>query len=278
MRRLAVAVLCALLLAPVAQARAEWFGDVEGATMYENNLTRATRAADRKDGLALVSRVSVGHHVQLTAPTSLALTADLEGTVYPDFDRLSHLAGSLTLGVRHKLGLGAPAPWARVFATAGVLDYGEAVRDGMVLGAGFQIGKRLTERIDVEAGYAYESIDARNLVFNGKSHTFSLRSGVALTGALQLTLGYAARLGDLVIHRAPAPRAAPTAHARLVHTFDTPLVAARISATTHLFSATLGYALTEHAALRVGYEYSISFGPVFSYPNHLARASFVYSF
>jgi hypothetical protein len=277
-RRLAVAVLCALVLGPVAQACAEWFADVDGALVYEDNLSRAARSADRKQGIALVSRATVGHQVQLTDPTSLAVAADVEGTLYPEFDRLSHLAGTLTLGVRHKLGLGARAPWARVFAAGGVLDYGDDVRDGVVLGAGFQAGKRITERIDVEGGYAYESIDARNLVFNGTSHTFSLRSGVALTDALQLTLGYAARLGDLVIHRAPAPGAAPTAHARLVRTFDTPLVAARISATTHLFSATLGYALTSHAALKVGYEYSISYGPVFSYPNHLARAGFAYSF
>ena len=279
MSRLApVAILCALLLAPVAAARADWIADLDGAIVYEDNLSRATRPADRKDGIALVSTLSVGRHFQLTDATSLVATADFKGSFYPEIDRLSNLASTVTLGVRHKLGLGRFAPWVRVFATGGVLDYGDNVRDGAVVGAGLQVGKRLTERIDVEGGYSHESVDAGNLVFNADSHTFSLRSGVALTGALQLTLGYAARLGDLVIHRSPAPGAAPTAHARLVRTFDTPLVAARITATTHLFSAALGYALTPHAALTAGYEYQISFGPIFSYPNHLARASFAYSF
>jgi hypothetical protein len=278
-RRLALsAVLCALLLAPVAPARADWIADADGAIVYEDNLTRATSLADRRGGIALASALTVGRHFQLTGGTSLAATADFKGSLYPEFDRLSNLSSTATVGFRHKLGLGAFAPWLRLFVTGGALDYGDDVRDGAVVDIGVQVGKRLTDRIDVEGGYTHESIDAGNGVFNADSQTFSLKGGLGLPGALHLTLGYAARLGDLVIHRAPAPGAGPTPHTRLVHTFDTPLVAARITATTHLFSAGLGYTLTPHAALNAGYEYSISFGPLFNYPNHLARASFAYSF
>jgi hypothetical protein len=273
-----LAVLCTLLLSHVAAARAEWIVDIEGGIVYEDNLTRATRVADRRSDVAFVPALTVGHYFQLTDAMSLQATADFKGSLYPEFENLSNLSSTITLGVRYKLGLGAFAPWLRVFATGGALDYGDDVRDGFLADLGIQAGKRLSERIDVQGGYTYESIDAHNGVFNGDSHTVSLRGNVGLTGAIQLTLGYAVRWGDLVIHRAPAPGAPPTPHARLVRTFDTPLVAARIDATTHLFSAGLGYALTPHAVLNVGYEYQISFGPLFDYPNNLVRASLGYSF
>lgn len=279
MHRLALpAVLCALLLAGVAAAHAEWIVDAEGGFVYEDNLTRAAREVDRRSGIAFAPTLSVGHYFQLTDAMSLLATADFKASLYPEFERLSNLSSTVTLGVRHKLGLGAFAPWLRVFATGGALDYGDNVRDSTVVDIGVQAGKRLSERVDLQGGYTYESLDAHNGVFDQDAHTVSLKGSVGLTAAAQLALGYAVRWGDLIIHKAPAPGAPPAPHSRLVDTFGTTLVAARIDATTHLFSAAVSYALTPHAALSAGYEYQISFGPRFSYPNNLVRASFGYSF
>ena len=279
MRPLALAAaVCALALAHVAAAHAEWIVDAAGDVVYEDNLTRATRRADRRSDVALSPALSVGHHFQLTDAMSLLATADFKGSLYPQFERLSNVSSTLTLGVRQKFGLGAFAPWLRVFATGGVLDYGDNVRDSALVDAGLEVGRRLSQRFDLRGGYTYERLEARSSVFDQDSHTISLKGDVGLTDALQLTLGYAARWGDLVVHRAPAPGAALPPHSRLVNTFDTPLVALRISATTHIFAAAVSYALTERAALNAGYEYQLSIGPLFNYPNNLARVGFGYSF
>ena len=279
MRSLARAgILCALLLVSVAEARAEWILDAAGGLVFETNLPRAASEADRESDVAFVPAVVAGHHFQLTDATSLAATADVRGSIYTRFEGLTNLAATVTLGIRHKLGLGALAPWFRVFATGGVLDYGDDVRDSAVLDVGLQAGKRFSERVDVKVGYTFEVLDANNRVFDGDSHTLSLSSLVGLTGALDLAIGYAVRWGDLVVHRAPVPGEPSTRHSRIVDTFDTPLLANRIDATTHFVSVALGYALTAHAALNAGYEYQISIGPRFDYPNHVVRASFDYSF
>ena len=278
MPRLALPVLVCALLAYAATAEAEWVLDTEGGLVYEDNLTRATREADRRSGIAVAPALSGGHYLQLTDAISLQATADFKGSLYPELERLSHLTSTVTLGVRGKLGLGTFAPWLRVFAGGGALVSGDEVRDSLLVDTGIQAGKRLSERISVQGGYTYESADARNNVFNGSSHTLSLTGTAELTAALQLTVGYATRWGDLVIHRAPVPGAPRAPHERLVDTFDTPLVAARIDATTHLFSVTVSYALGPHAALNAGYEYQISFGPFFEYPNNVVRASLGLSF
>ena len=278
MRSLLVTAVLSVLFLVHAAAHAEWIVDAGGDIVHEDNLTRATRGADRRSDVALSPVLSIGHYVQLSGATSLLASADFRGSLYPRFERLSNVSSALTLGVRQKFGLGASAPWLRVFATGGALDYGDNLRDSVLADAGVQAGKRLSERFDVQGGYTYERLDARSRVFDQESHTLALRGGAALTGALQLTLGYAVRWGDLVVHRTPAPGAARTSHTRVVNTFDTPLEAVRIDATTHIFSATASYALTPRAALTAGYEHQRSIGPVFDYPNNLVRGGFAYSF
>jgi hypothetical protein len=277
MRPLLIAVVCACLLGPTS-AHGEWIIDAGGDIVYEDNLTRATGSADRRSDVALSPWLSIGHYVQLGSATSLLASADVKASLYPRFEGLSHVAPSLTLGVRHKLGLGASAPWVRAFATGGVLDYGDGVRDSALAGAGIQGGTRLSDRVGLQAGYAYEHLDARSRVFDQDSHTVSAQGTAALTEALHATVGYAIRRGDLVVHRTAAPGAARTSHTRVVTTFDTPLEAVRIEATTHILSASASYAVTPRAAVSVGYEYQLSIGPIFDYPNHLVRAGFAYSF
>ena len=275
---LLAAVLCAFLLLGAATARAEWIVDAGSDIVYEDNLTRATRPADRRSDIALSPALAIGHYWQLADATSLLATADFKGSLYPRFERLSNISSALTLGVRQKFGLGAAAPWLRAFATGGAVDYGDSLRDSVLVDAGVQVGKRLTERFDVRGGYTYERLDARSPVFDQQSHTLALRGGAVVTDALQLTLGYAVRWGDLVVHRTPAPGAVQTSHTRVVNTFDTPLEAVRIDATTHIVSAAASYALTPRAALSLGYEHQISIGPTFTYPNNLVRGGFAYSF
>lgn len=276
MRRAQIPLLLGtLLLAHAAAARAEWIVDTEGSLVWEDNLTRAAREADRRSGIALAPAVTVGQYLQLADPLTLQVVGDVRGSVYPDFEGLSHVEPTVTVALRHKFGLGPLAPWARPFATAGARIHGDDVRDGVLLAAGLEAGKRLSERIAVQGGYRYESVDARDDVFNSDAHTLSVRGTVGLTPALELTVGYGLRWGDLVIHRSP-PSGPP--HTRLVDTFDEPLVASRIDATTHLFSAALSYTLTPQSALTVGYEHHISIGPIFDYPNNLVRASVGFTF
>ncbi len=115
---LLAAAVCACLLVPAAAAHAEWIVDAGSDLVYEDNLTRAARRADRRDDVALSPWLSIGHHVQLGDATSLLASADVKGTLYPRFEGLSNVAPTLTLGVRRKFGLGASAPWLRGFANA----------------------------------------------------------------------------------------------------------------------------------------------------------------
>jgi hypothetical protein len=271
-------MVCAFLIVPAAAAHAEWVVDAAGDVVYEDNLTRATREGDRLGGVALSPALSIGHAFQPAAGTSVLAAADFKGSFYPRFERLSNVAATLAVAVRQKFGLGATAPWVRAFAGGGALDAGDSVRDSALASAGAAVGTRLSDRFELQAGYTYERRQARSRVFDQDSHTVSVSGGAVVTDALHLTVGYAVRRGDLVVHRTPVAGAERTSHTRVVDTFDRPLEAVRIEATTHIVSVSAAYALSPRAALTAGYEYQLSIGPVFDYPNHLGRAGFAYSF
>lgn len=276
-RAVVALVLAASALFVAPSARAEWLADAGGGLVYEDNLSRAARDADQKSDLAFVPRLSVGHRFQLTDSTSLALTADLRGSIYTEFSRLDNLAAGLTLGVREKLGLGRFAPWVRVFGSAAWLNYVDDVLDSALLTAGLELGKRLHDRFDLQAGYLYEGRDANDPVFDQAAHVVAVKGSLLLMEATELILGYATRWGDFTVTRRAAG-AAPPQPFRVIDTFDTRMFAFRIDATTYIASATLSHALTRHSSLNLGYEYQFSQGPRLTYPNNVFRASFDYAF
>jgi opacity protein-like surface antigen len=277
-RRALVLVVGSLLAVSVSRAEAEWLADVEGGAVYEDNLSRAARASDRESDVALVASLAIGHYFQLTDATSLAVTADLGGGIYSEFDQLNNAVAGLRARLRHKFGLGAYAPWVRLVGFGGVQDYRDDVRDAALVVVEVQAGKRLHERVDVQIGYAFDASNAEGPVFDLEGSTVSAKAWVAITPDLELTLGYAARWGGVVVHRTPVPGAPIAGTARVVETFDRPTVATRIDATTHRASVGLSYAVTPHVAANLGYEYQMSVGPRLTYPNNVLRASIGYRY
>jgi len=258
-------------------ARAEWLADADGALVYEDNLSRAATARDEKSDLALVGTLSAGPSFQVTNSTSLRLTGDLKGRVYTEFEGLTSLSTGLTVAARRKFGLGPFAPWVRAFGSAAYLNYRDDVLDSLVLDAGAEVGKRVHERVDLQAGYLYEVREAGTAVFDQAAHILSVRGILSLTDAVDLVVGGMARWGDFTVHRAvTTPR--PPRPARVVETFDVPLYAFRIDAATYTASLSLSYALSRHAAVSLGYEYQFTQGPRVTYTNNVCRASLSYRY
>jgi opacity protein-like surface antigen len=273
----ALAGLIAISIGVLARpARAEWILDAEGGLVYESNLNRTARHAGRVDDVAFAGSLAAGHYLQLTDATSLTATLDLAGALYTEFERLDNIAAGITAATRHKLGLGGLAPWLRLRGSAAYQEYHEDRRDGLIVTAGLEVGKRFHERFDGRIGYVFEHRDAEHRVWDQDSHSLALTGNVLLTPALELTLRYAVRWGPVVVHAEPGTAGAGPAVG--VETFDRPQIARRIDATTHVAAAGLSYALTGHVALDAGYEYEIAFGKIRSYPNHVVRASVRYSF
>ena len=141
-------------------------------------------------------------------------------------------------------------------------------------------GVNLSERIRLEAAYAYEHYDARDVVWESDAHRVSLHGKFEITSSLQMTLGYTYRHGDVTSAAIP-PRPDIVAIADVrepINTFDETYMAYRFPASTHIGSIAISQTLTSNIAIQASYEYQYTTHDPLHYINHLVEAAIAVSF
>jgi hypothetical protein len=264
--------------------------DADVGVVHETNVGLAQRDRDIKNDTALTTSVSGGVAMPLGEWSTASLTADVDGAAYERLGGLSHLSLGLGTALKGKLGLGAAAPWVRLWGSGARQEYEEDVRDGWRYALGLDVGTRLGERWDLRAGYAFDERIAdhgralsRRLpgdAFDTAGHTFTLRADFLYSEAVSLFAGYAVRDGEVVAttRRNEAIVAASTA-LTADPAFGRDFVAYKIEATVHSLSAGLSFALGAQTSLNVSYEHHIGLaGGGIDYHNHVVRAGFLYSY
>jgi hypothetical protein len=293
-------LLVLLVLNGSGIAGAEWVDtiiDAEVTTQYDDNINRSFFSGSiKKDDFMFVPAASFGRIYQLADFTRLNATANVKGNIHVDFDRLNEIFGGATLSVSHKFGVGPAKPWLRVYGSGGYLEVTEEttdLRDGWLLDTGITLGKRLTERIDVEVGYNFDyrnGEDAPSIrpeqvssgkVFDQDGHTGSVLSNVLLTNSLLLSLGYSFRHGDITSTCDGATIDGIVDKIDAVArdlAYDEPLCAYRIRGDIHDFSVGTTYALNRHSSVNVNYNHMEGDARGLDYSNNLVSVSFNYSF
>ena len=202
------AAIGAVLVFAACTAQAQWTFDVGAERMYDDNLPRAQSAADIvSDSLTRFS-LAAARPLYVDGRTSLAFGAESRIVLYDRYHGLSHTALGGSLSLRHKLGLGLAAPWLEGRIGAVREGYREPLRDGDRFGAQLGGGWRLSEAFQVSAGGRYDRFISRNNLpsapgydgtsFDAQGRSLHARAALDATERLQLSLGLAARKGDVV--------------------------------------------------------------------------------
>jgi hypothetical protein len=279
-----------LFLGPAPLAAAAWIADLETGVVYEDNLSFAAMGRDIKGDVALTTAASAGAAAYLTDRNVVSLTGDVFGDLHAEYGGLDHLALGVTTAFRSKLGLGAGAPWVRVAASGGRLQYREDVRDGWYYRIAAGVGKRFGDRWEVRVDYAFDGRTADHErrvsarlpadVFDQRAHTVSVRADVQVVPVLSLFGGYAVRLGDVAstTQRNAEVFAASTAVVA-DPAFGSNTFAYKIDATTHVLGAGVSVALGARWSVNVGYEHQIGLGDGgIDYHNNVVRATVLFSY
>lgn len=285
-------LLALLLTAPV---RADWIMDASLGFNYDDNVPLAQHRHDREGDGALVATVSPGKYFQLNDRVGLSLTADFTGTRQFDFHALDNFSAGVRAGLHAKLGLGAYAPWLRISAAAAHRSFKSNLRDGWRYTFDVVAGRRISERWTVQFRYAYErrnpdhitDIPALVSTFGIHGDAFRTSSNGLSAGAiclvnnkLALILDYTRRMGEVTstTHRDPEIFDASDA-ITADPAFGPDRFAYRIHADANIFSASMNYALGEHAAVEAGYQYqdAWSYEDV-KYRNSIVHLQLLYSY
>jgi hypothetical protein len=290
MRPLCCSLVAIVWLGLASPAAAGWIADVETGIVYEDNLPFASKGRDIKGAVALVTSASGGAAAYPTDRHTVSLTADLFGDLHESYSGLDHVALGATAAFRAKLGLGADAPWVRVAASGGRLQYREDVRDGWYYRVTAGIGKRFGPRWELRADYTFDGRTADHEravadaipadVFDQQAHMFSARADFQATPILLLFGSYACRIGDVASTTQRNPQIFAASSAVVADpAFGSNTFAYKIDATTHILSAGVSVALGARWSFNVSYAHQIGLGDGgIDYHNNIVSGTVLFSY
>ena len=267
----AVLVFAWLVAARVAAA-ADY--DASAGLLYQDNVSRADRSADREaDGWA---RADAG--VQQVQPVGLAGAAwarvEAGAEAAFTFDDLSSVRLGGALGASYKMGLGPRAPRLELAVPVDHAWYGDPDRQRWVVRPAVHLRKRVSESLELDGFLLHESTDAASALFDAEA----LEGGAVLRwqgeGPWSAQAGYRLRDGDVVAYATP-PRPDLVADADLVvtglETFGHPMNGYRLEARTQRVLVGAGFALDERSMIEMGYEWQDTRAGDLQYDDHLVH-------
>ena len=205
--RAACAVFAALVALPYA-AHSDWTLGVDGSVRHDDNVGNAQFAADKVADTTFDGRLSIFRLIPLSGSYSLTIGGDLGGEAYRSLTGLNNASLDGLLSLKKKWGLGAYAPWARVGATVARSSYEDSYRNAWDYRAAFASGRRLDDRWNLWAEYAYDSRVARALpeevpgisgdVFSQVSQSLTANVEYSVSESALVSLGLLGRHGDVV--------------------------------------------------------------------------------
>ena len=266
-----------LLVCLADAARAEWSLDAGADLAYESNLSHSYDRGDRKSDFALSPYLSTARHYQLSEYSRFSLSAQGEADVYSRYDRLNAVSAKITASMKNKPGLGRYVPWITIYGSGGALASNLSLSDSVLADAGFTVGKRLNERLELQAGYEYEHRSARNDLFILNRNLVHADLDFMLTRAAGISAGYALRRGDLVSYYSDDGGELSPGEVSLT-TFGSPMTAERLRATTHSFALALSYVLNDNFSARLTLERCLTSADGHSYPDDQIRLGILYSY
>ena len=261
------ASLSALLLfcAAIHTARSDWILAASAALNHDSNAGNAENSASVVADSRAEANVSLLQQMPFGEGFSLAAGGDLSGEFYDHLSGLNNATVDAILSLKKKWGLGAFAPWSRVGISAGRVDYDDRYRDATLYSASLEAGKRLDDRWNLWAKYAFErrrAAPAESDIYGASSDVFSQRGQslklggqYSLSERLSLSFGSLWRYGDVISTNQPGADIFGNSKAvALDPTFGPDAYAYRLIGRT--FGARLGldYSLTAHSLIGFGFQ------------------------
>ena len=246
-------------------ARGDWTLGAEAGVRHDDNVGNAQSPSDSVADSILGARISIFRLFPLGQSYSVTLAGDLGGESFHKLPGLNNTWLDAVFAVKKKWGLGAFAPWARAGLSVARSSYDDSYRNGWIYRPTLASGRRIDERWNLWAEYAFERRSATPQMqelpalygdaYSQDSHNAAAHAEYSLNENAFLAIGALVRHGDVVsttaaggrIYRAPRARAEDPA-------FGPDAYAYRLSGTTYGFRLGINYAPTTHSLLGCGFE------------------------
>lgn len=203
------AIACAVCLAGLPYAaHGDWNFGGDARLRHDNNVGNASNAGDIVGDSILGAALSIFQLFPVDRSYSIAVDADLSGERYDRIHGLSNASLGGAIALKRKWGLGAYAPWARIGLSVAHTDYEDDYRNASVYRATLGVGRRIDQRWNLSADYAFERRNAVSLpaevpgisgdAFSQTSHNLGANAQFSWSENTHLTAGLVLRHGDVL--------------------------------------------------------------------------------
>jgi hypothetical protein len=271
-----------------ASVKAQTYGDFQAGMFRDTNLSRAKLDRDiRADNITFIEG-HLGRAFEVTENLSASTTGELRAENYARYTGLNNVTAGITLGMKHKLGIGLSTPVIRYHASLARLLFDDSYRTGWKSTAGASISKRFNEKWELSTSLNFDHrwTDKEKRLpptFSGAAydvtgHTVSIDANYTASDQWLLSFGIAQRRGEIAstgVHT-QAVWDASTAWSKDFALGDDSY---RIDARTNMLNLAASYALSDRSSLNLSYARWLSrANGGFDYNNSIVRATFIYNF
>jgi hypothetical protein len=249
-------------------ARSDWTVATAGALGHDDNVSNARNPNDKVSDSSASATVSLLQLIPIGESYSLAAGGELSGRIYDTLTGLRNGSVDGLLSLKKKWGLGAFATWARAGISLGRSDYQDGYRDATLYAASLELGKRIDERWNLWAKYAYERraatpgeveyLGVSSDAFSQVGRSLKANADYAVSERLSINFGSLLRHGDVV----STTQTAAAGYYILVNsravaadpTFGPDAYAYRLNGTTYGVRLGAEYSLTAHSLIGFGFQ------------------------
>jgi hypothetical protein len=260
----AVVVLIVLSAAPET-ARSDWTMGADAQVRHDSNVGNAENPADIIGDSILGGHLSLYQVMALGEGYTLSAGGDLSGETFHRLDGLTNASLGGGLALKKKWGLGALAPWIRAGASIARSDYRDDYRNASIYRATLAAGRRIDERWNLWADYAFERRAAATQeqeesgisgdAYSQKSHRLAVNVEYALNEVLTLGADFSVRHGDIVTTTLSEYRIYDAARAIAEDpVFGPEAYAYKLVGTTLGFRVGINYSPTPHTLIECGFQ------------------------
>jgi hypothetical protein len=246
-------------------ARCDWTLGAEASLRHDTNVGNAESPPNIIPDSTIGARLSIFQLFPVSGSYSVTVGADLGGEAFYRLTGLNNASADAVFALKKKWGLGPFVPWARVGVSAGRLSYDDSYRNAWDYRATLASGRRIDERWNLWAEYAFERRSAKSPdeevpgfsgdAYSQSSHTIGANLEYAVSERAFLALGLLARHGDIVSTTGRGTQILFASRALAEDpAFGTDFYAYRLTGTSYGFRVGINYAPTPHSLLGCGFE------------------------
>lgn len=183
-----------------------WYREADAELRYDDNLGRSGNALDRVEDFSARLRAGAGYDALSGPERRFGLGARFGIERFGEFHALDNLEGTLEGYYIVQPHPGQDRPWYEAWARLTRLEHRDSdARDGTVIEAGLQAGRRFGDRASGRLGYVHTRRRGDGPVFDLDSHAAEFDFDLLLHPRATLYGGYGFHWGEL----ASSARASP---------------------------------------------------------------------